>query len=208
MGGGYSESRGGWDGGGGGAPPVQTSDLISQREGKQAEVDSVLSVLRDFNNEYGTQIDTEIGQFPQGSSVMGYYDPLSGNIGISQSYFDEDRINLAMDQSANARYHPPRGNKTGMEAVTAHEVGHALTAKAQEQMGIGSFDKAANRIVQDAKRNNKVKGSASDMARRISAYAGKNPAEAIAEAVGDVHCNGDNARKESKWIVSELNKHL
>ena len=67
MGGGRSSSWGG--GGGGGGSPLDTKDLISAREGKQTEVDQILTVLRDAEKQYGINMDTEIGIFPPGSNI-------------------------------------------------------------------------------------------------------------------------------------------
>ena len=45
------------------------------------------------------------------------------------------------------------------------------------------------------------------MAAKISGYAKTNYAECVAEAFADVYCNGKNAKKESRAVVSELNKY-
>ena len=46
------------------------------------------------------------------------------------------------------------------------------------------------------------------MAAKISRYATESNAEAIAEAVSDVYCNGNKARAESLAIVSVVDKYL
>ena len=204
MGGGKSSSWGG--GGGGSAPPLSTADLISQREGKTTEVDQVLSVLRDVNNQYGVQIDTEVGIFPAGSSVMGYHDPNTGNLGMSKSYFDSAKLDGVMDEQAKIGYHPSRGDKSGIEAVMSHEAGHKLNYVASDKAGM-SADALANKVVSSASKSLGYKNSA-NMASKISGYATESMKECIAEAFADVYCNGNNARKESKAVVSELNKYF
>ncbi|RYQ09089.1 hypothetical protein PG2093B_1373 [Bifidobacterium pseudolongum subsp. globosum] len=44
-----------------------------------------------------------------------------------------------------------------------------------------------------------------DMIRRISRYAAKNPGEAVAEALVDVHANGHNAQPLSRAIHNAIN---
>ena len=197
----------GWDGGGNGPSPTKVDDLISQRERKRAEVDQTLTVLRDVRDQYGLTVDTEIGTFRPGATVMGYYDQASGNVGLSKAYFDAIKIDGSYDDCVRTRFHPPRGNKTGTEAVISHEMGHALTGKIAQKMGV-SFEKASRTIVQEAKRSDGYRGRASDWAARISRYALKNESEAIAEAFADVYCNGNRAKRESRAIVDVLNKYV
>lgn len=206
MGGGNSSSS--WGGGGGGnAAPIDTTSLISAREGKQAEVDQTLSVLRDIEKEYGvTMNDVEIGIFPKGSKVMGYYDPSSGALGMNASYFDAKKIDSAYDKSVQSKYHPPRGNKTGMEAVASHEAGHRLTYVAAEKSG-KSPNAFSAKVIEDSATKLRYKNSA-NMAKKISGYATENYKEAIAEAFADVYCNGKNAKKESHTVVNTLKSYL
>lgn len=46
------------------------------------------------------------------------------------------------------------------------------------------------------------------MASKISGYATHSNAEAVAEAIADVYCNGKKAKSESKAIVNVMNKYL
>ena len=204
MGGGKSAS---WGGGGGGvAPPLKTEDLISSREGKTKEVDQALSVLRDVQNQYGVNMDTELGIFPSGSRVLGYHDPSTGNIGMNKSYFNTARTNKAYDECVNEKYHPPRGDKTGIEAIMAHEAGHKLNYVAGASTGKGA-ERLAEKIINDSAKKLGYKNTA-DMAKKISGYATENYKEAIAEAFADVYCNGKNAKKESRTVVNELNSWM
>ena len=202
MGGGGSSS-GGWTGGGGSVTVLNSSDLISQREGKQSEVDQTLQVLRDVQKQYGVNVDTEVGTLKQ-ANVMAYYG--GGSVGVNKTYFDAKKMDSAYDACVQQGWHPSRGNKTGMEATVAHEMGHALTDAAAQSTGV-SLDKTASQIIKDAKKQAGYRRGA-EMAGKISGYAKTNPAEAVAEAYADVYCNGSKAKKESKAIVDTLNKYV
>ena len=204
MGGGKSSSWGG--GGGGGGNPLDTKDLISAREGKQTTVDQMLTVLRDVQNQYGVNMDTEIGIFPSGSNVMGYFDPETGNIGMNNSYFDSTRLDGVYDRTVQSGYHPSRGDKSGMEAVASHEAGHKINYVASDRAGM-SADKLAEKVINDSAKKLGYKNTA-NMANKISKYATENYKEAIAEAFADVYCNSGKAKKESRTIVDELNKYI
>lgn len=203
MGGGSSSSSLGWGGGGSSVTILNTTDLVSQREGKRSEVDETLTVLRDVNRQYGLTIDTDVATLKE-PNVMAYYQR-GGNIGVNKTYFDSAKMDEAYDRCVARGFHPSKGNKTGMEATVAHETGHALTMQASQKMGYG-FDQTAGRIVTQAKKKAGFKGRGSDMARRISGYAGQSASEAIAEAFSDVYCNGRRAKKESRAIVDTLNE--
>ena len=206
MGGGKSSSWGG--GGGGGSNPIATQDLISNRERLTTEVDQVLTVLKDVEKQYGINMDTEIGIFRSGDSTLGYFDPNNGNIGMNKAYFNSDSMDAVMDEQARIGYHPSRGNKSGIEAVMAHEAGHKLNYALEGRAGEkGNASIIAKSIVEDSAKQLGYKNSA-NMARKISKYATENYKEAIAEAFSDVYCNGKNAKKESRTIVDNLNKRL
>ena len=94
-----------------------------------------------------------------------------------------------------------------MEAVVAHEYGHAITDLAAKKMGARDLNAAATRIVNEARKTTKDKGVV-QMARKISRYATASNAEAVAEAVADVYCNGKNAKAQSHAIVDVLNGYV
>jgi len=190
---------------GGGNTPVETYDLISQREEKQSEVDSVLEALRNVNDEYGYQVtQAEVAKMPAGSSAMAvYYDD---KVAISENYFKTEAMGKAYDRCVENGFHPSRGNKTAMEAVTAHELGHALTDKAVSKLKAKDLDDAARKIMDEATKNLKYKGSLA-VAQKISGDAKDSNAECIAEAFADVYCNGKNANKESIEIKRVLDKY-
>lgn len=194
-------------GGGGDIDPgkiLSTEDMISNRGKFQAETDQVLTVARDLTDEYGYNINGsfQVAELTKGSRAMAYYDG-DGNIAINQKYMNTEKMNTAYDKCVESKFHPSRGNKTGIEAVAAHEYGHALTQGVADKMGHGSLDRAAADIIDKSKGNSR----ASEFRAKVSGYGKQSNAEAIAEAVADVYCNGKKAGKESKAIVKTLKSY-
>lgn len=202
-------SSGGATGGAGGNI-LGTESLVSARESKQREVDDVLTVARDIYDEYGIiATDLQIATMDKkGQSTMAYYDN-EGNLAINESYFDSKKMDSAYDACVKAGFHPPRGNKSGIEATTAHEMGHRLTDELGKKMGHGDFaiDQASSKIIAEAKKRLGAK-SVDSIRKKISGYAKQNNAEAVAEAFADVYCNGNKASRESRAVVSALNDML
>lgn len=194
-----SGSGGGVGRAGGGTVNVQRADsLISARERSPQEVDQALSVLRDVERDYGVNLaDVQLATVSN-RGVMAYYDS-NDNLAINHSYFDAAKMDAAYDRSVQQGFHPSRGNKSGIEAVTAHEAGHKLTA----QNGFGDINRTSNTIIHNASRT--LGMSASEVRRSISGYARSNNAEAVAEAFSDVYCNGARASRASREVVNELN---
>lgn len=201
--------------GGGGLNPaniVNERDMVSMvAEGdRRREAKEVLSVSDAMIREYGD--DVQIYTFnvaelkgKDAYSVMAYYD--GANIAINKNYFDANHMEEAYANTVRQGFHPSNGNKTAMEAVAAHEYGHALTDFAAKQMGVGDLHSAADRIVKEARRATTHRGVV-QMAKAISGYATHSNAEAVAEAVADVYCNGSRAKAESRAIVNTLNNYL
>ena len=216
MGGrGASSSGGAMTGGASASQILGTESLVSARERYPNEVDNVLDVAKDISEKYGVAVeDLQIAYMDKsGQSTMAYYDN-KGNLAINEKYFDSKKMNQAYDECVKNGFHPPRGNMTGIEATTAHEMGHRLTDVAGEKMGNGSWknnvfalDKTANTIVSEAQKNLGYK-SVDALRSKISGYAKQSNAEAISEAFADVYCNGKKASKESKAVVSVLEKYL
>lgn len=200
--------RYGGDGGVGHA--ISTTSLVSEREGRQAIVDETLQVFSDFYDEYGTVVtDIEIAIMDEGGAgTLAYYD-MGGNIAFNNSFFDSKTMDTAYARCVADGFHPSNGSKTGLQAVAAHEIGHKLTADVALKMGMSStdIDGAATKIVKEARKSTKHKGVV-QMASKISTYATHSNAEAIAEAISDVYCNGKKAKSESKAIVGVVNKYL
>ncbi len=205
--------RGGRRGGGGVNPAniKNTRDLISARSENPEMTDAVLTVSRDMYDEYQ---DAGLTQFllvdigGKDSSTIAYYD--GDNIGFNTSYYDAETMNSAYDKCVESGFHPSRGDKSGAEAVAAHEFGHALTDKVGERLGFygSQIDDVATRIVTEARKEQGTHRGVVQMAKAISGYATHSNAEAVAEAVSDVYCNGDRASAESRAIVNVVNRYL
>ena len=206
--GGRGSTSGGATGGLNGGNIVGTESLVSLRESKPREVDDVLSVTREIRDQYGvTATDLEVATI-KGGATMAYYD-FEGNLAINESYFDAGTMDQAYDACVASGFHPGRGNKSGIEAVTAHEMGHRLTDVAGMKAGDGNWalDKTSNSIIAEAKTRLGAK-SVNDVRNGISGYGKSSNAEAIAEAFSDVFCNGNKASKESRAVVDVLNEWL
>ena len=199
--------------GGGGLNPadiVSTTDMISERNRAPRSVQEVLQTSKEVWEEYGENI----GQFvfaelkPKAQSTIAYWD--GERIGLNTRYADVDGLNAAYADTVKSGFHPSNGNRTGTEAVAAHEFGHALTDAAADRMGLTGINKlneAANRIVAEARKQTSHRGVV-QMAKAISTYATQSNAEAIAEAYADVFCNRSKAKAESRAIINVLNSYI
>lgn len=210
MGRGVSKSSGlGGGGGGGNISVLSTVDMISNRGGNEAATDQVLSVARDLYNEYGENGvlvgNMQIAKLGPGARAMAYYDS-EGNVAINKNYFNTEVMDAAYDGCVERGFHPGRGNKSGMEAVTAHEFGHSISDAVGKKSG-KDIDQASYDIVQKAMKQTGTR-NAEKFAKNISGYAKKNYAECVAEAIADCYCNGDKAKKESKAIQRVIKSEL
>lgn len=211
MGGrGASSGGSGWTGGNSTLNPadiVSTTSLVSAREGKRQEVDETLQAFKDVADQYGYIIDDiQLATLKgDGASTLAYYD--GSNIAMNVSYFNKAKMESAYARCVQDGFHPSQGNKTALQAVASHELGHALTDAVGAKMGAIKGD-TANAILKEAKKAGKFSGTTADMAGKISGYAKFNPRECIAEAFADVYCNGGKAHKESQAIVNVMNKYL
>lgn len=214
---GRGSSSGGGGGGGGGTGGlnpndiISTTSLVSLRESQKAEVDQALRVAYDIQRQYGVNVeDLRVATLkPKAATTMAYYDQ-GDNLAINKNYFNSARMNKAYDKCVKSGFHPSRGNKTGIEAVTAHEMGHKLTNEVAKKQNLGSWelDKAANGIVKQAAKETGYGNSTRKFAAKISGYGKQSHAEAVAEAFSDVYCNGSKASKESKAVVKVLNGYF
>ena len=137
---------------------------------------------------------------------MAFYDN-NGNLAVNETYFDSKKMNDAYDACVDSGFHPSRGNKSGMEAVVAHEMGHRLNHIAAG----GSWDNlrpTAYNIVKEAARKSGFGTATQKFVAQISGYAKGDYAESIAEAFSDVWCNGNRANSASQAIVTELNTYF
>lgn len=210
MGGRGSNFGGGSGSSGGNVNVLSETSLISAREGNRSEVDQTLGVMRDIRDRYG--VDVEDAQIVtlggKDARIMAYYDA-QGNLAVNKNYFDSAKMNDAYDRCVQNGFHPSRGNKTGLEAVVAHELGHRLTDAIGIKTGAGAWqvDATSNNIVRDAMKATGSK-NAKDFRSKISGYGKTSNAEAVAEAFADVYCNGSNASRESRAVVDALNKYF
>ena len=154
-----------------------------------------------FEAEYGSavkQLKLSVGTFSNGS-VLGAYG--NDNLIMAEKYVKNKNLTKAMKKAEESGYHPKIGNKTGAEAVAAHEIGHRLGEIASKRAGISERE-----IVERA--GKKVGIKTENMAGHISRYARSNYGETIAEASSDVFCNGKKASRASRAIMEEVKSIL
>lgn len=199
-------------GGGGGGHAISTEAMMGYRDNPNMtdSVDETLEVFSEIYDQYGVAVtDIQLAKMDKrGSSTLAYYD-MGGNIAFNETFFNSTKMNAVYDASVASGFHPSRGNKTGLQAIAAHELGHRLTAEAAVKMGMSrtDLDRAAKTIMEDARKTGKYKGVI-QMGRKISGYATTSNAESISEAFADVFCNGSKANAVSKAVVNSLNKYL
>ena len=205
-----SSSKGRTPGGGGIKPEeiLDTRELVTTRAEHQAETDELLGTARDFRDKYGDDGITEELQLatlkPSAQDAMAYCDSF-GNVAFNENYFNKKKLTTAYDECVKSGYHPGRGNKTAVQAVAAHELGHHINNKLAARLGKDS-DALATEICNTARKQTKHRGVV-QMENKISRYASSNNKEAIAEAMADVYCNGKKAKKESIAIVNVIDSY-
>lgn len=194
--------------GGGGVNPADilgTHNFLIDPKVQKEVRDELGKVLKNFQSEYGIDYNnTRIAQLKPRARALAFYD--GSGIAFNSKYVDKAKMDKVMQESAKSGFHPPLGRKTGLQAVASHELGHALSDEVAKKMGTNLRD-ASTRIVKEAVKQTSHKGVV-QMARKISTYATSSNAEAVAEAVADVYCNGRRAKAESKAIMSVLKKYL
>lgn len=183
------------------------------REDNEPFVDAINTAARTIHDDFSGLMDivqvvaaAELGGKDK-IQTLGYFSGLGNTVAINRNYTNIDKMNQVYDAAVKSGYHPSRGNLSGTEAVTLHEMGHALTAYVQKQMNSSSFDAAAQRIVRAAYKSVDGRGGTYKWAGGISEYAQKNYAECIAEAVADYYCNGRKASPESRAIMKVLRRY-
>lgn len=190
---------------------LSRSDMLSQRSKYSQEVDDVMKASNTLQQDFNLD-ESAVNQFQtavlkaKAQNTLGFYDS-NGNLAMNEKYMDTAKINSAYDECVKQGYHPSRGKKSAMEAVSAHEYGHALTDAYAKKNGLGSMEAGANDIVSKARKETGHKGVVI-MADKISRYATTNNKEAIAEAIADVYCNGKRAHKESQAIYNIIKTSL
>lgn len=192
-----------------------TEDVWSIRnhEGNAPYVDQINSSVATIKNDFPGVMDTvqsvDAATYGGADAVgtLGHWSSGSGTLAINKRYTDVQRMNEIYDKSVESGYHPSRGIKTGVEAVTYHEMGHALTDSLASKMGVSNLDEASKIVVNNAYKATKGRGGTKAWAGKISGYAQDSFAECVAEAVSDYYCNGRNASANSRAIMSELRKY-
>lgn len=200
--------------GGGGSVDIQNAtDVWSYRHNpdNQQYVDNINSAVRNMSDDFPGLMDdvnrvdaAEFGGADR-TNTLGCYG--SGTVSINTNYTNVDKMNRVYDQAVESGYHPGRGDKSGVEAVTYHEMGHALTDHIASKMGKRNLDESSKQIVNDAYKASGGKGGTKSWAGGISKYAQESFAECVAEAVADYYCNGNKASDNSKAIMTQLQKY-
>ena len=181
------------------------------RKDNEAFVDAINTSVRQMSDDFPSLmqdvnvVSASTLKGAAASNVLGYYG--DGTVGINRNYTNIDKMNATYDAAVKSGFHPSRGNKSGTEAVTYHEMGHALTDSIKSKLGVGNLDAASKKIVNDAYKSVNGKKGTAAFASNISRYATESYAECVAEAVADFYCNGSKATKESKAIMKELKKY-
>lgn len=173
------------------------ADEISRGGGSFAN--EIMSTRDAFEDEYGSAVknmNLSVARFSDRSTLGAY----GGNtLYMNERYVKNANLTEAMKNTDG--FHPGIGNKTGAEAVAAHEIGHRLGEVAAQRAGISQRD-----IV--ARAGKTVNIRTENMAGHISKYARSNYGETIAEASADVFCNGSKASKASQAIMAEVKNIL
>ena len=169
------------------------TDVISTGGGQFAN--EIMNTRDAYEAEYGPavkQMNLHVAQFGDATALGAYG---GDTLYMAEKYVKNKNLTKAM-QNSNG-FHPSIGNRTGAEAVAAHEIGHRLGEVASKKAGISERD-----IV--ARAAKKVGIATDNMAGHISKYARSNYSETIAEASCDVYCNGKKASRVSKAIMKEV----
>lgn len=159
----------------------------------------IMGVRDSMEQAYGDAVKgiaLHVGTFDKAGTLGAY----GGNtLYMNEKYVTNANLTEAMKNAGT--YHPSIGNRTGAEAVAAHEIGHRLGEVAARKAGISERD-----IVERAAKTIGIKTN--NMAGYISGYARTAYGETIAEACSDVFCNGSKASKASIAISNEIKKIL
>lgn len=206
--------------GGGGGNHTEMKTVIIEDYGQKApenrefasQIEEGFDIItKDFpgmRDNFLSEVDAGTLKGKDSSRILGFYSRSDKRIVMNAEYTDINKMNEVMD---NARgYHPSRGDKTGVQAVAFHEMGHAVTEYVANKMGytgVMALDQGARDIVKKAYKADKGKGGSKLWAGYISVYAQTNYSECIAEAVTDYYCNGSKASHASKAIMAELKKY-
>ena len=172
------------------------TDVIGKKGGGEY-ANEIMNTRDALEREFGDPVkgmSLHVATFSDNTTLGAY----GGNtLFMNEKYVKNPNLTRAMQKASESGFHPSLGNKTGAEAVSAHEIGHRLGEVAAQKAGISE-----KQIVARAATRAKIKTE--NMAGHISGYARTNYGETIAEAMCDVYCNGKSASKASQAIVKEL----
>lgn len=209
MGGGKSGAGNGGGGGpfGGGMEGKNTRTTVKSSHPLTDEIskggggfaNEIMNTRDAFEREYGSSVNgmnLMAATFSR-PGVLGAYG--GDTLYMNQKYIRNANLTDAMKSTDG--FHPGIGNRTGAEAVAAHEIGHRLGELAAKKAGITERD-----VVGRAAK--KIGLKTENMAGHISKYARSNYGETIAEASADVYCNGEKASKASRAIMAEVKSIL
>lgn len=175
------------------------TEVIGSGGGQYAN--EIMNTRDAMEREYGdavTMMNLSLGKFSD-SSVLGAYG--DNTLYMAEKNVKNPYLTESMKQAAASGFHPQIGDKTGAEAVAAHEIGHRLGEIAAQKAGITEKQVVARAAVRARIRTE-------NMAGYISGYARSNYSETIAEAASDVYCNGSKASKASRAIMREVKSIL
>lgn len=143
--------------GSGGGNDIQINnevDVWSYRHNRNNEpfVDDINSGVRTIQEDFPGVMQVvdrvEVASFSgkDGARALGVHTS-DGVVALNRKYTDVARMNDVYD--SGGKYHPGRGNKSAVEAVALHEVGHALNDHLGKKTGKG-MDATAKDIVDAA----------------------------------------------------------
>lgn len=150
----------------------------------------------ELEREYGKLVsNAKLSLADLGDGVLGMSDGTT--VYLSADYASNSNMTKAMKDAELSGFHPKLGNRTGAEAVTAHELGHHIARQIESRTGVSQEE-----IV--ARAGKKLGLRKESVAVNISEYARTNYHETIAESFADVYSNGKNASRASKAVIREV----
>lgn len=176
----------------------------------------IINATKFMQDEYGVMenVNDVLVANMSKSNVMAFYDNADNVVVFNRAYTDAQKVKEAYDNCVANKFHPPLGGKDPIEAITVHELGHALADRINEARRAGGYTKndvnsevvinAWRKLYPDKANTYHEYTDIPKAIKNISGYATKNYHETVAEAVADVFCNGGRAKKFSKAIVEEL----
>lgn len=185
-----------WGGTGGGefiSTPIGTA--ISNGAGLFAN--EITTARDNLESEFGSLVGNAKLSIANLGEALGMSD--GSTVFLNSDYVSNLNMTKAMQLAEKSGLHPKLGGKTGAEAVTAHEIGHHIAGQVERKTGVSQEE-----IVARAGKSLGLRKTS--VASNISEYARYNYHETIAEAFGDVYCNGKKASKASIAVVNEVKK--